>query len=114
MSGKDNWLPQIALKPTNEYMREIQVNSPQLLTFSQTITHAGFERDIISRKPTVYDDDGYEIDSEDEDEEAQAALAAAAQFYPYSDVKLESERLFHDYGGCQRLIGISRHPLSIN
>jgi hypothetical protein len=40
----------------------------------------------------VYDDDGFEIDSEDEDEEAQAALATAAEFYPYTDVKLESKR----------------------
>jgi RXT2-like, N-terminal len=77
------------------------VKFPQLLTLWQTITHAGFERDIISRKPTVYDDDGFEIDSEDEDEEAQAALAAAAEFYPYADIKLESERLFYDFRGCQ-------------
>ena len=77
------------------------LNFSQSLTLWQTIAHAGFERDIISRKPTVYDDDGFEIDSEDEDEEAQAALAAAAEFYPYADIKLESERLFHHFRGCQ-------------
>lgn len=71
-----------------------RVNSLQLIRLSQTITHAGFERDIISEKPTVYDDEGYEIDSEDEDEESRAALAAAAEFYPYASIKLESRRLF--------------------
>lgn len=72
-----------------------------MLTFWQTISHAGFERDIVCRKPTVYDDDGFEIDSDYEDEDAQAALAAAAEFYPYAGVKLESEGLFHGFGGCQ-------------
>lgn len=56
----------------------------------QTITHAGFERDIISRRPTLYDEDGFEIDSEDDDEDAQAA---AAEFYPYSEIRIESKRL---------------------
>lgn len=55
----------------------------------QTITHAGYERAIISQRPPVYDDDGYEIDSEDDDESAQAARAAAVEFYPYSEVKIE-------------------------
>jgi hypothetical protein len=64
-----------------------------LLTLGQTITHASFERDIISRRPTLYDDDGFEIDSEDDDEGAQAALAAAAEFYPYSEIRIESKRL---------------------
>jgi hypothetical protein len=57
----------------------------------QTITHAGFERDIISRRPPLYDEDGFEIDSEDDDEGVQAALAAAAEFYPYSEIKIESK-----------------------
>jgi hypothetical protein len=63
------------------------------LTLAQTITHAGFERDIISRRPTLYDDDGFEIDSDDDDEGAQAALLAAADFYPYSEIRIESKRL---------------------
>ena len=57
----------------------------------QTIIHAGYEREIISHRPRVYDDDGYEIDSEDDDEGAQAARAAAAEFYPYSEVKIEGK-----------------------
>lgn len=60
---------------------------------AQAITHAGFERDIISRRPTLYDDDGFEVDSEDDEEGAQAALAASADFYPYSDIRIESKRL---------------------
>ena len=64
-----------------------------MLTLAQAITHAGYERDIISRRPTLYDDDGFEVDSEDDEEGAQAALAAAADFYPYSDVRIESKIL---------------------
>jgi hypothetical protein len=37
----------------------------------------------------LVDDDGYEVDSEDDDERADAAIAAAAEFDPYSEVKIE-------------------------
>jgi hypothetical protein len=60
-----------------------------ILTFTQTITHAGYERQIVSERPVLYDDDGYEIDSGDDDEGTQAALAAANESYPYSEVKIE-------------------------
>ncbi len=40
----------------------------------------------------LYDDDGYEIDSEDDDEGAQEARATAAEFYPYSGVQIESKK----------------------
>jgi len=35
------------------------------------------------------DEDGYEVDSEDDDERVEEAAAAAAEFDPYSDVKIE-------------------------
>jgi len=55
----------------------------------QTIEHAGFQRDIISRNPPLVDEDGYEVDTDDDDERAEAAIASAAEFDPYSDVKIE-------------------------
>lgn len=38
----------------------------------------------------LYDEDGYEIDSED-DEDGEA-LAAANEFYPYNDVRMEGQK----------------------
>ena len=61
-----------------------------MLISCKKIEHAGFYRDIISRNPQLVDEDGYEVDSEDDDERAQAAIAAAAEFDPYTDVKIES------------------------
>lgn len=55
----------------------------------QTIEHAGFQRDIISRNPPLVDEDGYEVDSDDDDERAEAAIVSVAEFDPYSDVKIE-------------------------
>jgi len=37
----------------------------------------------------LVDEEGYEVDSEDDDERAQAAVVSAAEFDPYSDVKIE-------------------------
>jgi len=37
----------------------------------------------------LYDEDGYEMDSED-DEDGEA-LAAANEFYPYNDVRMEGK-----------------------
>ena len=51
------------------------------------ISYNDYDREILSERPPLYDDDGYEISSEDdEDGEAQAA---ANEFYPYNDVKIE-------------------------
>jgi hypothetical protein len=56
----------------------------------QTITYnEHYERTIISERPTLYDEDGYEMDSED-DEDGEA-LAAANEFYPYNDVRMEGK-----------------------
>jgi len=60
----------------------------------QTIEHAGFQRDIISRNPLLVDEDGYEVDSDDDDERAEAAIASAAEFDPYSDVKIERMEIY--------------------
>lgn len=49
-----------------------------------------YERTIISERPMLYDEDGYEMDSED-DEDGEA-LAAANEFYPYSDVRMEGQK----------------------
>lgn len=50
-----------------------------------------YSREIISRNPVLYDEDGDEVDIEDDDERAHAAAAAASEFYPYADVKIERE-----------------------
>ncbi|KAI9644480.1 hypothetical protein NHQ30_006501 [Ciborinia camelliae] len=58
--------------------------------YRETIDHAGYTRDIISRKPPLIDEDGDEIDSDEDDEEKiETAKAAAAEFDPYANIKLE-------------------------
>jgi len=58
------------------------------------IDHAGYRRAIISRNLPLYDDDGYEIDSEEDDDRIQDLLEEAAEFDPYATVHLESESYF--------------------
>jgi hypothetical protein len=58
----------------------------RLLTCLQRIEHAGYKRDIISRKPRRYDEDGYELDDDETDEQADAEVA---ELDPYADVKIE-------------------------
>ncbi|KAB8289525.1 hypothetical protein EYC80_010684 [Monilinia laxa] len=58
--------------------------------YRETIEHAGYTRDIISRKPPLIDEDGDEIDSDEDDEEKiEIAKTAAAEFDPYANIKLE-------------------------
>ncbi|KFY36382.1 hypothetical protein V494_05064 [Pseudogymnoascus sp. VKM F-4513 (FW-928)] len=77
------------LKKRARYVREGKLampNGPQ--AYKKTITYnEHYERTIISERPMLYDEDGYEMDSED-DEDGEA-LAAANEFYPYNDVRME-------------------------
>ncbi|KFY12052.1 hypothetical protein V492_04117 [Pseudogymnoascus sp. VKM F-4246] len=77
------------LKKRARYVREGRLampNGPQ--AYKKTITYnEHYERTIISERPMLYDEDGYEMDSED-DEDGEA-LAAANEFYPYNDVRME-------------------------
>lgn len=59
------------------------------IDLTQTIIHAGFERDIISVNPPLLDEDGYEIDSADDDEVVEEAIAEAAEIDPYSRISIE-------------------------
>jgi hypothetical protein len=63
--------------------------SPVANIILQTVEHAGFQRDIISQNPPLVDEDGYQVDSDEDNERAEAAIASAAEFDPYSDVKIE-------------------------
>ena len=51
--------------------------------------HAGFQREIISQNAKLYDDEGFEIDSDDDDDRAQAAITNATEFDPYTGVCIE-------------------------
>ncbi|OBT69344.1 hypothetical protein VE03_01067 [Pseudogymnoascus sp. 23342-1-I1] len=77
------------LKKRARYVREGRLampNGPE--AYKKTITYnEHYERTIISERPMLYDEDGYEMDSED-DEDGEA-LAAANEFYPYNDVRME-------------------------
>ncbi|KAH8808416.1 RXT2-like protein [Xylogone sp. PMI_703] len=79
------------LRRKARYVHEGQLAPPSgPIVYKRRIEHAGFYRDIISRKPPLIDEDGYEVDSEDDDEErAEAAMVAAAEFDPYADVRIE-------------------------
>ncbi|KAH7040802.1 RXT2-like protein [Microdochium trichocladiopsis] len=58
--------------------------------YREIINHAGYRRAIISRNMPLYDDDGYEIDSEEDDDRIQDLLDEAAEFDPYATVRLEN------------------------
>ncbi|KXJ97097.1 RXT2-like protein [Microdochium bolleyi] len=58
--------------------------------YREIINHAGYRRAIISRNMPLYDDDGYEVDSEEDDERIQDLLEEAANFDPYATVRLEN------------------------
>jgi len=58
--------------------------------YREMIDHAGYRRAIISRNLPLYDDDGYEIDSEEDDDRIQDLLEEAAEFDPYATVHLEN------------------------
>lgn len=76
------------LKKKAKFVHEGQLglpNGPQV--YKKTIDYNGFQREIISERPPLFDDDGYEMSS-DEDEEGEA-LATANEFYPYNDVRIE-------------------------
>lgn len=56
-----------------------------MLIVGQKIEHAGYHRDVISRNPHRYDDDGEKLDEDDDDE---AADIAAAEVDPYHGILL--------------------------
>ncbi len=77
------------LRKKARFVREGQLadpNGPKV--YKRHITYNDiYERDIISERPLLYDEDGYEIESEDDED--GTALAEASEFYPYSDVRIE-------------------------
>ncbi|KAI9738970.1 MAG: hypothetical protein M1818_005284 [Claussenomyces sp. TS43310] len=80
------------LRKKAKYVQEGQLAPPRgPRAYKKTIKFGDeqYPRDIISRNPTLYDEDGDEVDIEDDDERAHAAVVAAAEFYPYADVRIE-------------------------
>ncbi|KAF7886540.1 uncharacterized protein EAF01_011218 [Botrytis porri] len=79
------------LRKRARYVQQGQLAPPNgRHIYRETIDHAGYTRDIISRKPPLFDEDGEKIDSDEEDEEKiSIAKAAAAEFDPYANIKLE-------------------------
>lgn len=77
------------LRKKARYVHEGQLglpNGPQV--YKKTIIYnEHYQRDIISERPRLVDEDGYDMDSEDDDD--GEALAAANEFYPYNDVRIE-------------------------
>jgi hypothetical protein len=69
-----------------------------LLILTQTVTFGeqGYQRDVISHKPALYDDEGYEVDSEEDDERVEAATANASELYPYADIRIEGRTLLEN------------------
>ncbi|KAK5626236.1 hypothetical protein RRF57_001951 [Xylaria bambusicola] len=59
--------------------------------YREIVNHAGYQRAIISRNPPLIDDEGYEIDSDDDEEQILDAMNNAAEFNPYTNIRLESK-----------------------
>ncbi|KAI0515026.1 RXT2-like protein [Xylaria bambusicola] len=58
--------------------------------YKEIVNHAGYQRAIISRNPPLIDDEGYEIDSDDDEEQILDAMNNAAEFNPYTNIRLEN------------------------
>jgi RXT2-like, N-terminal len=58
----------------------------------QKIEHAGYGRHILRRNPKRFDEDGFELLSDEEDEEADKE---AAEKNPYSGIQIERKPLLH-------------------
>ncbi|CAJ2505285.1 Uu.00g126790.m01.CDS01 [Anthostomella pinea] len=58
--------------------------------YREIVSHAGYQRAIISRNPPLVDDEGYEVDSDDDEEHIQNVADTAAEFNPYASVRLEN------------------------
>lgn len=77
------------LKKRARFVRRGQIgpNGPPL--FREAVEHAGYQRTVISRNPTLVDEEGYEIDSDDEEERVVEAQADADEVNPYASIRLE-------------------------
>ncbi|KAI4194502.1 MAG: hypothetical protein LQ348_002634 [Seirophora lacunosa] len=74
------------LKRKARYVHEGQLDRPSgPKVYKRKIEHAGYHRDVISRNPHRYDDDGEKLDEDDDDE---AADIAAAEVDPYHGILL--------------------------
>ncbi|KAI1265355.1 hypothetical protein F5Y18DRAFT_417113 [Xylariaceae sp. FL1019] len=58
--------------------------------YREIVSHAGYHRAIISRNPPLLDDEGYEINSSDDEDLILDVANAAAEFDPYSNIRLEN------------------------
>ncbi|KAI1777075.1 RXT2-like protein [Hypoxylon cercidicola] len=58
--------------------------------YKEVVDHAGYQRAIISRNPVLVDDEGYELDSDDDEEYVHDVAESAAEFNPYSNLRLEN------------------------
>ena len=63
--------------------------SRRLTCPSQTVDYAGVRRSIIHRNPPLFDEDGYEVDSDDDQPRIEEAMASAAELNPYANIRLE-------------------------
>ncbi|KAL8357561.1 hypothetical protein RB598_002393 [Gaeumannomyces tritici] len=77
------------LKKRARFVRRGQIgpNGPPL--FKEAVEHAGYQRVVISRNPTLVDEEGYEIDSDDGEERVAEAQAEADEVNPYASIRLE-------------------------
>lgn len=57
--------------------------------YRETVDYAGVRRSIIHRNPGLFDEDGYEVDSDDDEERIEEALASTAELNPYSSIRIE-------------------------
>ncbi|KAI0152654.1 RXT2-like protein [Xylariaceae sp. FL1272] len=58
--------------------------------YREIVNHAGYHRTIISRNPPLLDDEGYELNSSDDEDLILDVANAAAEFDPYSNIRLEN------------------------
>ncbi|KLU86856.1 hypothetical protein MAPG_05864 [Magnaporthiopsis poae ATCC 64411] len=93
-SDSDDYIEQATnrgskLKKRARFVRRGQIgpNGPPL--FREAVEHAGYQRAVISRNPTLVDEEGYEIDSDDDEERVVEAQAEADEVNPYASIRLE-------------------------
>ncbi|KAK3381523.1 RXT2-like protein [Podospora didyma] len=78
------------LKKRARYVREGRLAPPTgPAAYKEIAEHAGYHRAIINRNPSLVDEEGYDLDSDDNEEHIREVMASAMEDDPYSSIRLE-------------------------
>jgi len=80
------------LKPSARYVREERLDTTGGQAYKRKISHAGYDRYIVAKKPKLYDDDGDVVDQTDiasDADEDDRTYGETVRQDPFGEVQLE-------------------------